>query len=305
MPSNPRSAQSRSRASSRRRWISTRSSRCRASTRPTSTRCGCPRRTAAVRGHRGGAGVRAQRLPARARPPRADHARHEPARDVQDRREAAARRVRHPGAARQRRRSASTRRPTRPTRAGRWSTPPPSGCRSRCASRTRGAAARGMRVDGRAEIVGSKGAVLGRSRDADVVIDDPNVSRHHAEVRPSGGSWIVNDLGSTNGIKVNGRRVDGPAVAQARRRDRDRHLPGDVRAGVADGARPDRRRPEVRLPRRPVPVPAVGRALRAEGPAGRQRGASTSVRVRTSRTPPACTPRRRRSAATGARRSCG
>jgi hypothetical protein len=65
-------------------------------------------------------------------------------------------------------------------------------------------------VEGRSEAVGSKGAVLGRSRDADVVLDDPNVSRHHAEVRPSGGSWIVNDLGSTNGIKVNGRRVNGP-----------------------------------------------------------------------------------------------
>ena len=45
---------------------------------------------------------------------------------------------------------------------------------------------------------------------ADVVLDDANVSRRHAEVRPSGGSWIVNDLGSTNGIKVNGRRVQGP-----------------------------------------------------------------------------------------------
>ena len=52
--------------------------------------------------------------------------------------------------------------------------------------------------------------VMGRSRDSDVVLDDPNVSRHHAEVRPSGGGWIVNDLGSTNGIKVNGRRVQGP-----------------------------------------------------------------------------------------------
>jgi len=67
-----------------------------------------------------------------------------------------------------------------------------------------------LRVEGRSELVGSKGAVLGRSRDADVVLDDPNVSRRHAEVRPSGGSWIVNDLGSTNGIKLNGRRVDGP-----------------------------------------------------------------------------------------------
>lgn len=67
-----------------------------------------------------------------------------------------------------------------------------------------------LRVRGRAETVGAGGAVLGRSRDNDIVIDDPNVSRHHAEVRPSGGSWIVNDLGSTNGIKVNGRRVTGP-----------------------------------------------------------------------------------------------
>ena len=38
------------------------------------------------------------------------------------------------------------------------------------------------------------------------MIDDENVSRKHAEVRPSGGSWIVRDLGSTNGVKVNGRR---------------------------------------------------------------------------------------------------
>jgi hypothetical protein len=67
-----------------------------------------------------------------------------------------------------------------------------------------------LHVDGRAEPVGAQGAVLGRSRDADITIDDPNVSRRHAEVRPSGGSWIVNDLGSTNGIKVNGRRVRGP-----------------------------------------------------------------------------------------------
>jgi hypothetical protein len=67
-----------------------------------------------------------------------------------------------------------------------------------------------LRIHGRAQRVGAAGAVLGRSRDSDIVIDDPNVSRHHAEVRPSGGSWIVNDLGSTNGIKVNGRRVTGP-----------------------------------------------------------------------------------------------
>jgi hypothetical protein len=66
-----------------------------------------------------------------------------------------------------------------------------------------------LRIGGRSELLGSAGAVLGRSREADVVLDDANVSRKHAEVRPSGGSWIVRDLGSTNGVKVNGRRIDG------------------------------------------------------------------------------------------------
>jgi hypothetical protein len=65
-----------------------------------------------------------------------------------------------------------------------------------------------LRIGGRAELLGSAGATLGRSREADIVLDDANVSRKHAEVRPSGGSWIVRDLDSTNGVKVNGRRVD-------------------------------------------------------------------------------------------------
>jgi hypothetical protein len=66
-----------------------------------------------------------------------------------------------------------------------------------------------LRIEGRSELLGSAGATLGRSREADIVIDDANVSRKHAEVRPSGGSWIVRDLGSTNGVKVNGRRIQG------------------------------------------------------------------------------------------------
>ncbi len=50
--------------------------------------------------------------------------------------------------------------------------------------------------------------VLGRSRECDIRIDDPNVSRRHAEVRrEDGGLWVV-DLGSTNGIELNGHKVD-------------------------------------------------------------------------------------------------
>ena len=44
-----------------------------------------------------------------------------------------------------------------------------------------------------------------------------NVSRRHAEVRQEGASYWIVDLGSTNGLEVNGKRVD-----RARLRDGDR-----------------------------------------------------------------------------------
>ena len=51
--------------------------------------------------------------------------------------------------------------------------------------------------------------VIGRSRECDLVLDDPNVSRRHAELRREDDGWAVRDLGSTNGIKLNGRRSRG------------------------------------------------------------------------------------------------
>jgi hypothetical protein len=51
--------------------------------------------------------------------------------------------------------------------------------------------------------------VIGRSRECDLVLDDPNVSRRHAELRREDEGWAVRDLGSTNGIKLNGRRSRG------------------------------------------------------------------------------------------------
>ena len=67
-------------------------------------------------------------------------------------------------------------------------------------------------LGGKRMVVGPAGATLGRSRKCDIVVDDPNVSREHAEVRPRGGSWVLVDLGSTNGSSINGRRTDGAEV---------------------------------------------------------------------------------------------
>jgi hypothetical protein len=67
-------------------------------------------------------------------------------------------------------------------------------------------------MEGKRLVVGPSGVTLGRSRQCDVVLSDPNVSREHAEIRPRGGSWVLTDLGSTNGSSVNSRRVDGQEV---------------------------------------------------------------------------------------------
>lgn len=55
--------------------------------------------------------------------------------------------------------------------------------------------------------------VLGRERaSADLVLDDPGVSRRHAAIRADGARFTVTDLGSSNGTYANGRRITGAAV---------------------------------------------------------------------------------------------
>jgi FHA domain/Protein of unknown function (DUF3662) len=67
-------------------------------------------------------------------------------------------------------------------------------------------------MGGKRLVVGPAGATMGRSRQCDVMVDDPNVSREHAEIRPRGGSWVLTDLNSTNGSRLNGRRIDHSEV---------------------------------------------------------------------------------------------
>ncbi len=64
-----------------------------------------------------------------------------------------------------------------------------------------------LSIDGERHPIDKKVTVLGRSADCDIQLADPNVSRRHAEVRQEDTSFWVVDLGSTNGMEVNGRRL--------------------------------------------------------------------------------------------------
>lgn len=72
-------------------------------------------------------------------------------------------------------------------------------------------------AEGKRYAIGPEGAAIGRSRECDVVLADSNVSRRHAEIRPLGDGWTITDLGSTNGVKVNGHavRANEPQALQA------------------------------------------------------------------------------------------
>lgn len=62
------------------------------------------------------------------------------------------------------------------------------------------------------EIVFDGPVVIGRAGDADVVLEDGEVSRHHARLTPTGdGGATVEDLGSANGTFVNENELIGPA----------------------------------------------------------------------------------------------
>ncbi len=57
--------------------------------------------------------------------------------------------------------------------------------------------------------------ILGRSKtNADLVLDDSNVSRQHAAIERVGDAWYVVDLGSTNGVYVGGVKITRQRIAE-------------------------------------------------------------------------------------------
>jgi len=82
--------------------------------------------------------------------------------------------------------------------------------------------------------------LLGRAGDNTVAIDDPTVSSHHARLTFRSGQWILEDLGSRNGTRVNGMDLEGVLVVT----HGDNLQVGEVllglRAGPAAGPGPGR-----------------------------------------------------------------
>jgi hypothetical protein len=64
-----------------------------------------------------------------------------------------------------------------------------------------------LTINGRTHELRKPTVVIGRSNESDIRLSDPNVSRKHAEIRQEGSTYWIVDLGSTNGISVNGRAL--------------------------------------------------------------------------------------------------
>jgi hypothetical protein len=78
-----------------------------------------------------------------------------------------------------------------------------------------------LEVNGTRHPLQPPGLVIGRGSDADLRINDPGISRRHAQIRvnPAGPRMQIDiiDLGSTNGILVNGQRVQQAVLQEGSR----------------------------------------------------------------------------------------
>ena len=98
--------------------------------------------------------------------------------------------------------------------------------------------------------------VLGRGEECDVVLDDGRCSRRHAEVHRVGPTFVLRDPGSTNGVLVNGQRVD----ADVELREGDVIQMGGALMRFTSGV-------ELELEADPAAVAAVEAAVTAAKPA--------------------------------------
>jgi hypothetical protein len=128
--------------------------------------------------------------------------------------------------------------------------------------------------------------VVGRHQSTNFPLDDGLVSRRHFRVFPEGGGWTLEDLGSTNGTLVNGRKVgrvalaDGDVISAGNTEMVFRQK--DLLAMVSGG--PGRASPP---PAAPPPPPAPAQAPAAPKPVAVPARPPTPAAVPRPATPPA------------------
>src|SRR2546421_8645842 len=107
------------------------------------------------------------------------------------------------------------------------------------------------------ESVGVTGELVIGRENADLTIDDAEVSRRHVAVRLEGGQLEVEDLGSANGTFVNGSRIEGPVKVGGGAKIRVGRTEFEVRGVLPTrGAQHDPQRTKAR----PLPDPQVTKA---------------------------------------------
>jgi hypothetical protein len=112
-------------------------------------------------------------------------------------------------------------------------------------------------------------AVLGRDPGCDVVLNDTKCSRRHAVVEEKGDRLVVSDLGSANGIYVNGRRVDHAVIAPGdavKLGDVELRILADLGTTVVSEPAAEGPAPPPPARRAPSPPPARGPAATAKAP---------------------------------------
>ena len=91
---------------------------------------------------------------------------------------------------------------------------------------------------------------LGRSPDCDVRLRDRSISRQHARVEPADGGWVIVDLGSRNGVRLHGKRVERAVLS-----DLDEVLLGELALRFRSEAEVETTAPPPPPPATPAPAP--------------------------------------------------
>lgn len=87
-----------------------------------------------------------------------------------------------------------------------------------------------VRSGDRGAVLSTRTLTVGRDAGNDLVLAEPEISRHHARLDTDGGRWLVIDLESTNGTWVNGTRIRRAVIA-----DGDELAFGPVQFTIAAG----------------------------------------------------------------------